>query len=64
MPRNPSVFTDSRPNEWRVFPYSGGKDKRVYSVENRRVFSDILANAVAEDINCKCRTPIFPIDVD
>ncbi len=57
-------FTDARPYEWRVFPYSGGEYKRVYSVEYRRVFSDVLADAVAEDVDCQCRTPIFLMDGD
>ena len=52
-------FTDARPYEWRVFPYSGGEYERVYPVEYCRVFSDVLADAVAEDVDCQCRTPIF-----
>ena len=57
-------FTDARSNEWRVFPYSCGEYERVYPVEDCRVFSDVLADAVAEDVDCKCRTTIFPIDGD
>jgi len=57
-------FTDALPYEWRVFPYSGGEYKRVYPVEYRRVFSDVLADAVAENVDCQCRTPIFLIDGD